>query len=124
MIKNEKTISVSKAGATRSDRTGKGRFDLLPPQALQKVAIHFEEGGLQRGDRNWEKGIPLARFIDSALRHIFKELSGADDENHMEAAAWNILCYIETRERISLGQLPVELDDLPDYRTREQKGES
>ena len=36
---------------------GKGRCDLLPPNALLRLARHFENGSKKYGDRNWEKGI-------------------------------------------------------------------
>ena len=100
-------------GSKRNSRAGKGRFDLLPPRAMSEVAIHFEGGASRFGDRNWEKGQPLSWFLDSALRHAFAVLEGKTDENHAAAAAWNHLCFIETRARIKAGLLPAELDDLP-----------
>lgn len=100
-------------GAVRNNRQGKGRFDLLPPRAIREVAIHFEEGGSQHGDRNWEKGQPLSWYLDSAIRHSFQVSEGATDEPHARAAAWNWLCFIETKARIAAGLLPAELDDLP-----------
>ena len=53
-------------GAVRDTTTGKGRYDLLSPIAIKRLAQHFENGGLKYKDRNWEKGIPLKRFLDSA----------------------------------------------------------
>jgi hypothetical protein len=41
-------------GARRDISTGKGRFDLLPPYAITRLAQHFENGSLKYGDRNWE----------------------------------------------------------------------
>jgi hypothetical protein len=108
-------------GAQRDSRTGKGRFDLLPPRALLRVAKHFEAGALKYSDRNWEKGQPLSRYFDSALRHLNSFLAGQVDEDHATAAAWNVLCLIETRERITEGWLPKELDDLPPGFMRELK---
>ena len=100
-------------GSVRDVRDGKGRFDLLPPRAIREVAIHFENGSKKYGDRNWEKGQPLGSYLDSGMRHAFLVLQGEDDENHAAAAAWNLLCFLETRARIKLGLLPAELDDLP-----------
>lgn len=37
-----------------------------------EVAKHFEDGAKKYGDRNWEKGIPCDRYIDSAVRHYCK----------------------------------------------------
>ncbi|MCR4375657.1 MAG: DUF5664 domain-containing protein [Acidobacteria bacterium] len=97
----------------RDVREGKGRFDLLPTRAIRQVAQHFEGGAKKYGDRNWEKGQPLSRYLDSAMRHGFAAMEGQADENHAAAAAWNWLCFIETRARIAAGLLPAELDDLP-----------
>jgi len=102
-----------KTGAVRDIQTGKGRYDLLPPRALRRLAEHYENGAVKYGDNNWLKGIPLKRMMDSALRHIFKVLEGKTDEDHLTAAAWNIMGIIELQERIEEGLLPKELDDLP-----------
>ncbi|XUX01200.1 MAG: dATP/dGTP diphosphohydrolase domain-containing protein [Dehalogenimonas sp.] len=117
--------SCLKDGGTRQTYAGggmkeqlqinKGRFDLLPPYAIQRLAVHFANGAAKYADRNWEKGIPLSRFMDSGLRHALQYLGGARDEDHMAAAAWNFLCLIQTEEWIRLGVLPQELNDLPTY---------
>lgn len=70
-------------------------------------------GAEQKGARNWENGIPLGRFVDSALRHIFQALDGQTDEPHIGQAIWNLLGYLETKHRIEEGRLPKELNDLP-----------
>ena len=100
-------------GAVRDIQEGKGRYDLLPPEAIREIAQHFEAGAIKYDARNWERGIPLSRFLSSGLRHAFAVLEGRDDENHAAAASWNLLCFIATRERIRLGKLPADLDDLP-----------
>lgn len=78
-----------------------------------EVALRFESGSDSFGDRNWEGGMPLSWFLDSALRHSFAVLEGKTDENHAAAAAWNWLAFLETRARIVAELLPKELDDLP-----------
>lgn len=102
-------------GAVRDLATGKGRFDLLPPLATIELAQLYEAGALKYADRNWEKGIPLSVFVDSGERHLVKHKFGFDDERHDIAAAWNLMCLLETQARIRLGILPQELDDLPKY---------
>lgn len=99
-------------GAVRDVSVGKGRFDLLPPYAIFRIARHFEAGAVKYGDSNWRKGIPLSRYLDSAERHLNKLKCGMDDEDHAAAAAWNILCFIETKKAIEEGILPQELDDI------------
>lgn len=66
------------------------------PTLLLEVSIHFEEGAKKYGERNWEKGIPTQRYIDSAVRHYLKWLRGDDDERHDRAFCWNIICCIWT----------------------------
>ena len=102
-----------KTGAVRDTQEGKGRFDLLPPYALLRIAKHFENGANRYQERNWEKGIPCSRYLDSALRHLIKVMMGFDDEDHESACAWNLLCFIETKKRAELGILPKELNDIP-----------
>jgi len=100
-------------GSQRDTRDGKGRFDLIPPESLRRLALVFERGAVKYGDRNWEKGQPLQRYIDSALRHLNSFQAGDREEDHLAQAAWNCFAYIATEERIRRGQLPAELDDTP-----------
>lgn len=94
-------------GAVREDKTGKGRCDLLPMCALIRLSKHFEAGTKAHGERNWELGIPMHSFIDSALRHLFKYVDGAIDEDHLAAAAWNVMCAMWTEEK------KPEMQDIP-----------
>lgn len=111
--KDDGTRRAFSTGAVRSGNKGKGRFDLLPADAIRAVAKVFQDGAETKGDRNWETGIPLSSFLDSALRHTFQALNGETDEPHAAQAAWNLLCYVQTREWIGRGILPAELDDIP-----------
>lgn len=103
-----------KTGSHRDTNEGKGSFELLPPYAIYRLARHFQNGARKYEKRNWEKGQPLSRYLDSALRHLFKHLGGMRDEDHLIAAAWNILCLVETERRIEREILPQELNDLPE----------
>ena len=93
-------------GAVR-DTGGKGRMDLLPMCALIRLSKHYEAGTTAHGERNWEKGIPMHSFLDSALRHLAKYMDGQTDENHLCAAAWNILGAMWTEEKRP------EMQDIP-----------
>ena len=68
------------------------------PTMLLEVAKHFEEGAKKYGDNNWQKGIPVKCYIDSAVRHYLKYIRGDDDEHHDRAFCWNIMCAIWTCE--------------------------
>lgn len=94
-------------GAVRENKTGKGRCDLLPMCALIRLSKHYEAGSADHGERNWEKGIPMHSFLDSAIRHLFKYMDGQTDEDHLCAAAWNILGAMWTEEK------KPEMQDIP-----------
>lgn len=84
-------------GAVRDLHAGKGRFDLLPWYGIWEVAKHCENGALKYGEGNVNKGIPQHSLIDSAFRHLAKYVEGMEDEDHLRAAAWNILWALDQR---------------------------
>ena len=63
---------------------------------MLEVAIHYEEGAKKYDERNWEKGLPLWCFLDSAIRHLLKYLDGWTDERHDRAFVWNMLGFMFT----------------------------
>lgn len=99
-------------GSRRDKRDGKGRFDLISPIGLRRLAGLYERGAVKYGDRNWEKGQPLGSYLDSAMRHLVSFLAGDRDEDHMVAVAWNAFGFIHTEQLIRDGKLPKELDDI------------
>jgi hypothetical protein len=120
-IKDSGDRTKYSTGAQRDRRGGKGRYDLLPFYALRRLAIHFEKGAEKYDAHNWRKGIPLSNYFDSALRHASEYREGKTDEDHAIAAAWNMLCLVETEHMISEGTLPKELNDL-EYPGRSKAG--
>lgn len=98
-------------GSRRDTREGKGRFDLISPIFEERLALHLEAGAGKYGDRNWEKGQPLMRYLDSAKRHLNKLLQGYTGEDHATAAAWNLMAFIHTQEMLKRRLLPEGLDD-------------
>lgn len=111
-------ISYGEDMAVREPSSGKGRFDLITPFGIQRLARWYELGAQKYSDRNWEKGIPFSRYVDSASRHLNKFIMGMTDEDHLAAAAWNILAIIHHQE---LGQ--TDLDDMPHYLTKKEETE-
>ena len=79
----------------RDMHAGKGRMDLLPMTAIIELSKHCEEGASKYGEHNVDKGIPQHSFCDSAMRHLIKYMRGDTDENHIRAAAWNIMWALE-----------------------------
>lgn len=100
-------------GAVRDIQTGKGRYDLITPYGLQRLALHYERGAAKYADRNWEKGIPVSRCFSSAVRHLFQYLAGDRSEDHLAAAAWNIMAIMHFE-----AVLP-EMIDLPARKEQE-----
>ena len=122
-IKDSGQRQAFETGSVRDTNEGKGRFDLLPYYSLMKLAQHFEEGAKKYADNNWRKGQPLSRYFDSAQRHLAKFAMGFNDEPHLTAAIWNLVCYVETKKRIDMEQLPKELNDFPSVKMEFEKDE-
>ena len=81
--------------------------ELLAVEMVLELSKHYEDGCLKYGERNWEKGIPLHCFIDSAIRHYLKDLRGDIDERHDRAFFWNIFGALWTYKHHP------KLNDLP-----------
>lgn len=112
-VKDSGTREEFPTGSRRDSREGKGRFDLIPSQELRRLAAVYEKGAIKYGDHNWQKGQPLMRYVDSAIRHILCAVEGQEDEDHIMHAAWNCFAFAWTQKAIRDGVLPVEMDDLP-----------
>jgi len=113
---SRKTYSTGAMKEDDSKTEGKGAFHLLPPTAIRRVAEVWRKGAVKYEARNWEKGLPLSRLLDSGLRHAFQYLEGCQDEDHLAQAAWNFLALLHTEEMIRRGILPTDLNDLPSYK--------
>ncbi|MDP2692226.1 MAG: DUF5664 domain-containing protein [bacterium] len=103
------------SGAVRDTREGKGRYDLITPIGLKRIAGVYERGAVKYSDRNWEKGMPISRYLDSALRHTFQYIEGMRDEDHLAQAAWNLLAAIHMEEMVERKLLPKEINDMPNF---------
>lgn len=90
-IKDSGTRRNFPTGAVRDMATGKGDMVSLPPDAMLRLSVLYENGAVKYDRFNYLKGIPVTSFIDSALRHIFKYMAGYDDEDHLSSAIFNLL---------------------------------
>lgn len=95
MIKDSGNRREFSTGAVRDMPEGKGRMDLLPWAAIMEVSKHCEAGAKKYGEHNVDKGIPTSSLCDSAMRHLAKYLDGWNDEDHLLAAAWNVLWAVQ-----------------------------
>jgi len=134
-IKDSGSRSEFETGAVRDIQEKKGRFDLVPLtiinyifsnqielypyRATWKLAKHFEAGSKKYGDRNWEKGIPTHCFFNSAVRHFYKYMLAIQDEPHLTACAWNLVCLIWTTDQCYMDKLPRDLLTLPHQKLSE-----
>lgn len=101
------------SGAQRDITPGKGRYDLLQFHAISRLAQVLEKGVGKYSERNWEQGMPLSRYLDSAMRHLGQYMLGDEEEDHLGQALWNIACLIETEHWIDEGVLDEDLRDIP-----------
>lgn len=104
-------------GAVRDAMSGKGLPSQIPPEAIRRMALRFEDGATKYGLQNWMQGIPLSRYVDAIFRHTLAAAEGQDDEDHLGAVLWNAAAWVWTADQIASGLLPAELDDLP-FRAR------
>ena len=99
-------------GAIRDSKIGNGIPSLMPIEALRVAAKRFEDGAIHYGTNNWQKGIPLSRYVDSLYRHLWQWMEDEKDEDHGGAIIWNVMCMIQTKKWIEQGKLPRDLNDL------------
>lgn len=93
---------VFSTGATKNVSKGKGRYDLIPCEALVALAKRFEFGVLQGHEENgYRKGIPDDVLYDSAFRHLVQAKDGCKDEDHLAAVMWNVSVLIFNRENFA-----------------------
>ena len=115
MIKDSGERTEFKTGAVRDMKRGVGRMDLLPWYGIMEVSKHCEEGAEKYGEHNVDKGIPLHSLCDSDARHLAKFIAGETDEDHLRAAAWNLLWALNQRTTHP------ELDDLYSHKEKVER---
>lgn len=89
--------SVSSTGGEKG--TKDERFDLLPQEALVKVARHYGVGARKYAAHNWRKGYEWSKSFAAMQRHANAFWSGEDiDEEtgspHMAAVAFHALTLL------------------------------
>ena len=87
-------------------------------QMMMDLSVHYKNGALKYAERNWEKGLPVHSFIDSAIRHLCKEILGWTDEPHLIACVWNIVGALYTVETYP------HLLDLPNQKQKREENQN
>ncbi len=113
IVKGTEKQMQFETGSVRSSSEGRGRYDLIPPMPLRRLAIHYENGAKRYSERNWEKGQNLSRYTNSMERHMNNLKAGEPLEDHCAAICWNAFAYMWTLNEIEAGRLPKSLDDRP-----------
>ena len=90
-IKDSGTRREFPTGAVRDMSEGKGDMASLPWEALLRLSVHYQNGCKKYPRWNYRQGIPISSYLDSACRHLAKYQCGMDDEDHLSAAAFNVL---------------------------------
>lgn len=106
-IKDSGERTQFESGAVRDMHEGKGDMASIPWEAILRLSKHYEAGAKKYNRWNYRQGILISSYIDSACRHLAKYQCGCDDEDHLSAAAFNILGAMLVEE------LQPELIDLP-----------
>jgi hypothetical protein len=124
-LKDSGERQVFNTGAQRDvQQVEKGRYDLVSPIAIKRISIILAKGAKKYSERNWERGMPISRYIDSALRHLYQYVEGKRDEDHLGQAMWNLHSALHGEESIQRHLWPKELYDLPCYINEKDMDES
>ena len=88
--------SKNNGQAATKQNAGKPRWDLLPFDALGKVAQVVTFGAVKYKPRDWERGRPWGDYLSAAQRHQAAFMNGEDDdeESHLPHLAHAITCLL------------------------------
>lgn len=99
MVSGQGEMKKTEFGALRESNQGRGRFDLIPYEAVEALAKWYEAGAEKYDERNWESGISVKDCINRMCRHASKVASGWTDEDHLAAVMWNAAAAITMMQR-------------------------
>jgi len=108
-------IDYGEGSALRESDENKPSPMLISPFALERLAQHYANGAKKYAPRNWEKGMPYSRYMNSAMRHVNSIMQNDTTEDHLAAAVWNLMAIMHFQE---LGD--DKWDDLPKYIKRKE----
>lgn len=100
------------SGAQRDRGDLKPRPDLIHPYFMMRFGLHMAKGAKKYSDWNWAKGMPVSEYMASAQRHIQKAMIGMADEDHLAAAAFNIMGAMVTQRGAEIGVYDESMNDI------------
>jgi len=92
--------------------SGKPRYDLIPPEALEELAYLYGQGCEKYGPRDWERGMSWTRWFAALMRHAWKWMCREERDpetgvHHMIAVAWNAFAiYTYSKRNIGTDDRP------------------
>lgn len=107
VIKDSGQRQSFETGAVRDTQKGKARYDLIPPTALYRVAMHYGGGAAKYKPFNWAKGMNFSRTFASMFRHLMEWQIGDRSEDHLAALVFGALTlmHFEDTERDELNDM-------------------
>lgn len=89
--------TVSSTGGQKGVK--EARFDLIPPEALEQIAIHYGRGAEKYEVHNWRKGFEWSKSYASLQRHAHAFWAGQDLDPetgtpHMAAVAFHAMTLL------------------------------
>jgi hypothetical protein len=111
MMQHANTKTEFETGAHRDSDEGKGRPSLISPVLIHRLGVHLAKGAEHYGDDNWSKGMPFRRTADSIIRHINQWLAGDEEEDHLAAIAFGVMCLMTFELGAETDGMYEELDD-------------
>lgn len=108
-VKGSEIRSVSRTGGEKGVKLE--RFDLIPVEALTKLATHYGIGAEKYDDNQWRKGYEWSKSYAALQRHLTAFWGGEDIDPetgspHMAAVAWHAFT------------LMTFMDEYPDFDDR------
>lgn len=104
-------------GAMRDTADGKPDLSLISPILMQRLGHWLTLGAKKYAPYNWAKGMPVMRCVASLLRHVYAWVMKQEDEDHLAAAACNVMFLMHYDQGMKDGWMDKEKwDDRPDFR--------
>ena len=85
---------------SRSTRKNTHRYDLIHPDAMERLALAMAVGCTRHGETDHiENPMPEGYWLSHAIRHLYRHLAGDTSEDHLGHAMADINIAIATAAR-------------------------
>lgn len=108
IVKDSDEKQTFASGAMRDIDNDKPRYELIPVEALKRLAALYAAGAKKYSEDNWRKGMPYRRVYASLLRHMFAFAEGEKTEDHLASIVFNAmaLMYYQEKKMDDLDNMP------------------